>query len=155
MSHPLFCFKLAYSEPPGTASQPQVSNITKNTMTVSWTPPAHDGGAPVQGYILERRKKGSNMWLQVNKELLTGQTQDSHACCNGCSHVVMTSCYRFVIFYKIGYVHTFLVKTFLSKDLYDFHLCIEDTYSFVCIHILMCVHIIIFRYKIHGGWAGG
>lgn len=43
-------------------------------MTVSWTPPAHDGGAPVLGYILERRKKGSNLWLQVNKELLTGQT---------------------------------------------------------------------------------
>ncbi|XP_071359708.1 immunoglobulin superfamily member 22-like isoform X3 [Trachinotus anak] len=58
-------------EPPGTASQPQVSNITKNTMTVSWTPPAHDGGTPVLGYNLERRKKGSNMWLQVNKELLT------------------------------------------------------------------------------------
>ncbi|KAG7244515.1 hypothetical protein INR49_030167 [Caranx melampygus] len=58
-------------EPPGTASQPQVSNVTKSTMTVSWTPPAHDGGAPVLGYILERRKKGSNLWLQVNKELLT------------------------------------------------------------------------------------
>lgn len=47
-------------------------------MTVSWTPPAHDGGAPVLGYILERRKKGSNMWLQVNKEPLTGQTRDTH-----------------------------------------------------------------------------
>ncbi|XP_028263452.1 immunoglobulin superfamily member 22-like isoform X2 [Parambassis ranga] len=58
-------------EPPGTASQPQVSDITKNTMTVSWTPPGHDGGTPVLGYILERRKKGSNMWLQVNKDLLT------------------------------------------------------------------------------------
>uniref|UniRef100_A0A3Q3IVJ7 Immunoglobulin superfamily member 22 n=1 Tax=Monopterus albus TaxID=43700 RepID=A0A3Q3IVJ7_MONAL len=58
-------------EPPGTASQPQVSNITKNTMTVSWAPPSYDGGAPVLGYILERRKKGSNMWVQVNKELLT------------------------------------------------------------------------------------
>nr|XP_033491616.1 immunoglobulin superfamily member 22-like isoform X1 [Epinephelus lanceolatus] len=58
-------------EPPGTSSQPQVSNITKDTMTVSWTPPANDGGAPVLGYVLERRKKGSNMWLQVNKELLT------------------------------------------------------------------------------------
>ncbi|XP_035521440.1 immunoglobulin superfamily member 22-like [Morone saxatilis] len=57
--------------PPGSASQPQVSNVTKDTMTVSWTPPAHDGGAPVLGYMLERRKKGSNMWLQVNKELLT------------------------------------------------------------------------------------
>ncbi|KAG7523152.1 immunoglobulin superfamily member 22 [Solea senegalensis] len=59
-------------EPPGTASQPQVSNVTKITMTVSWIPPACDGGAPVLGYILERKKKGSNMWLQVNKELLTG-----------------------------------------------------------------------------------
>lgn len=73
----ILLFKSTHSEPPGTTSQPQVSNITKNTMTVSWTPPAHDGGAPVLGYILERRKKGSNMWLQVNRELHTGQTQDS------------------------------------------------------------------------------
>ncbi|KAM7396477.1 hypothetical protein PAMP_019513 [Pampus punctatissimus] len=58
-------------EPPGTVSQPQVSNISKDTMTVSWTPPTHDGRALVLGYNLERRKKGSNMWLQVNKELLT------------------------------------------------------------------------------------
>uniref|UniRef100_A0A8D3A9S6 Immunoglobulin superfamily member 22 n=1 Tax=Scophthalmus maximus TaxID=52904 RepID=A0A8D3A9S6_SCOMX len=58
-------------EPPGTASQPQVSDVTKNTMTVSWAPPARDGGAPVLGYNLERRKKGGSMWLQVNKELLT------------------------------------------------------------------------------------
>ncbi|XP_071751221.2 immunoglobulin superfamily member 22-like [Centroberyx gerrardi] len=58
-------------EPPGMASQPQVSNVTRDTMTVSWTPPAQDGGAPVLGYSLERRKKGSSMWVQVNKELLT------------------------------------------------------------------------------------
>ncbi|XP_033823481.2 immunoglobulin superfamily member 22-like [Periophthalmus magnuspinnatus] len=58
-------------EPPGVVSQPQVSNVTKETMTVSWTPPGDDGGAPVLGYILERRKKGSNMWLQLNKELIT------------------------------------------------------------------------------------
>lgn len=73
----LLLFKSTYPEAPGTASQPQVSNITRDTMTVSWTSPAHDGGAPVLGYILERRKKGSNMWLQVNKELLTGQTRGS------------------------------------------------------------------------------
>ncbi|XP_028440258.1 immunoglobulin superfamily member 22 isoform X1 [Perca flavescens] len=67
----LLLFECPYPEPPGTASQPQVSNVTKDSMTVSWTPPTHDGGAPVLGYVLERRKKGSNMWLQVNKELLT------------------------------------------------------------------------------------
>uniref|UniRef100_A0A3Q1GCP6 Immunoglobulin superfamily member 22 n=1 Tax=Acanthochromis polyacanthus TaxID=80966 RepID=A0A3Q1GCP6_9TELE len=58
-------------EPPGAASQPQVSSITQSSMTVSWTPPADDGGAPLLGYILERKKKGGNMWLKVNKELLT------------------------------------------------------------------------------------
>ncbi|KAK7891736.1 hypothetical protein WMY93_023699 [Mugilogobius chulae] len=58
-------------EPPGVVSQPQVSNVTKETMTVSWTPPGDDGGAPVLGYILERRKKGSNMWLQLNNDLIT------------------------------------------------------------------------------------
>ncbi|CAL9697301.1 unnamed protein product [Knipowitschia caucasica] len=58
-------------EPPGVVSQPQVSNVTKDTMTVSWTPPSDDGGAPVLGHILERRKKGSNMWLQLNKDLIT------------------------------------------------------------------------------------
>lgn len=41
------CLKSTYPEPPGTASQPQVSNLTKNTVTVSWSPPASDGGASV------------------------------------------------------------------------------------------------------------
>lgn len=63
----------SYPEPPGAVSQPQVSNVTKETMTVSWTPPGDDGGAPVLGYILERKKKGGNMWLQLNKDLITGQ----------------------------------------------------------------------------------
>lgn len=58
-------------EPPGVVSQPQVSDVTKESMTVSWTPPGDDGGAPVLGYILERRKKGSNMWLQLNNDLIT------------------------------------------------------------------------------------
>lgn len=57
-------------EPPGMASQPQVSDITKETLTVSWSPPSQDGGAAVLGYVLERRKKGNSMWVPVNKDLL-------------------------------------------------------------------------------------
>ncbi|KAJ8249398.1 hypothetical protein GJAV_G00234370 [Gymnothorax javanicus] len=57
-------------EPPGMASQPQIADVTKDAITVTWTPPAEDGGAPVLGYIVERRKKGSTMWVPVNKELV-------------------------------------------------------------------------------------
>ncbi|XP_029107754.1 immunoglobulin superfamily member 22-like [Scleropages formosus] len=57
-------------EPPGMPSQPQIADVTKEAVTVTWTPPAQDGGAAVLGYIIERRKKGSSMWVPVNKELV-------------------------------------------------------------------------------------
>ncbi|XP_036390385.1 immunoglobulin superfamily member 22-like [Megalops cyprinoides] len=57
-------------EPPSTVSQPQIADVTKDAVTVTWAPPAQDGGAPVLGYIIERRKKGSSMWVPVNKELV-------------------------------------------------------------------------------------
>uniref|UniRef100_W5M1J2 Immunoglobulin superfamily member 22 n=1 Tax=Lepisosteus oculatus TaxID=7918 RepID=W5M1J2_LEPOC len=57
-------------EPPGMASQPQILDVTKDAVTVTWSPPAQDGGAQVLGYIIERRKKGSSIWVPVNKELV-------------------------------------------------------------------------------------
>ncbi|XP_030646476.1 immunoglobulin superfamily member 22-like [Chanos chanos] len=57
-------------EPPGMTSQPQITDVTKDMITVTWAPPAQDGGAPVLGYIVERRKKGGNMWVPVSKELI-------------------------------------------------------------------------------------
>ncbi|MBZ3868933.1 Immunoglobulin superfamily member 22 [Sciurus carolinensis] len=59
-------------EPPGLASQPQVTDVTKETVTITWNAPAQDGGAPVLGYIVERRKKGSNLWVPVNKDPVQG-----------------------------------------------------------------------------------
>ncbi|XP_025057898.1 immunoglobulin superfamily member 22 isoform X1 [Alligator sinensis] len=55
-------------EPPGLATQPQVTDVTKEAITITWNPPATDGGSPVQGYIVERRKKGSNLWVPVTKD---------------------------------------------------------------------------------------
>ncbi|KAF7245553.1 Immunoglobulin superfamily member 22 [Varanus komodoensis] len=57
-------------DPPGQASQPQVTDVTKDAITITWNPPTQDGGAPVMGYIVERRKKGSNLWVPVSKELI-------------------------------------------------------------------------------------
>ncbi|XP_043436714.1 immunoglobulin superfamily member 22 [Prionailurus bengalensis] len=60
-------------EPPGLASQPQVTDVTKDSMTITWNAPTQDGGAPVLGYIVERRKKGSSLWVPVNKEPIQGE----------------------------------------------------------------------------------
>lgn len=64
---------LSCLEPPGMAPQPQITDVTKDEATVMWVPPAQDGGAPVLGYIVERRKKGSSMWVSVCKELIQGK----------------------------------------------------------------------------------
>ncbi|XP_051885661.1 immunoglobulin superfamily member 22-like [Pristis pectinata] len=55
-------------ESPGMPSQPQVTDVSKDAITIAWTPPVQDGGAPVLGYIVERRKKGSNHWIPATKE---------------------------------------------------------------------------------------
>lgn len=60
-------------EPPGLASQPQVTDVTKEAVTITWNAPSQDGGAPVLGYIVERRKKGSNLWVPVNKDPIQGE----------------------------------------------------------------------------------
>ena len=31
-------------------------------------PPVNNGGAPITGYTIERKEKGSNRWIPVNKE---------------------------------------------------------------------------------------
>ncbi|KAJ8777680.1 hypothetical protein J1605_014333 [Eschrichtius robustus] len=59
-------------ESPGLASQPQVTDMIKEAVTIRWNAPTQDGGAPVLSYIVERRKKGSNLWVPVNKDPIQG-----------------------------------------------------------------------------------
>lgn len=66
-------------EPPGLASQPQVTDVTKEAVTITWNAPTQDGGAPVLGYIVERRKKGSNLWVPFNKDPIQGECLETEA----------------------------------------------------------------------------
>ena len=54
---------------PGVPGRPKVSDIGATEMTVSWAVPESDGGAPIKGYILERKEVTSTRWVRVNKEL--------------------------------------------------------------------------------------
>lgn len=55
-----------YVEPPGAPEPPRVGKITKNSAEVHWTRPTRDGGAPIDGYIVEKKKLGDNDWTRVN-----------------------------------------------------------------------------------------
>lgn len=74
-----FVLSLSPIEPPGFASQPQVTDVTKETVTITWNVPTQDGGAPVLGYIVERRKKGSNLWVPVNRDPIQGEVLGTEA----------------------------------------------------------------------------
>ncbi|XP_067151654.1 myosin-binding protein C, cardiac-type [Apteryx mantelli] len=55
---------------PDPPEAPKISNIGEDYCTVQWQPPKYDGGQPVLGYILERKKKKSFRWMRLNFDLL-------------------------------------------------------------------------------------
>ncbi|KHJ76687.1 fibronectin type III domain protein, partial [Oesophagostomum dentatum] len=52
--------------PPGAPDQPRIGNITKNSAEVMWSKPSKDGGAPIDGYYVEKKKIGDTDWTRVN-----------------------------------------------------------------------------------------
>ena len=55
-------------EPP---SKPEISDITKTSASVSWQPPASDGGSKITGYTLEMKEQFSSRWTTA------ARTQDT------------------------------------------------------------------------------
>lgn len=53
-------------DPPGSPGNPTVKDKTKNSITLTWTPPDRDGGSPIKGYIVEVHEEGSVDWRMVN-----------------------------------------------------------------------------------------
>lgn len=47
---------------------PEIADKTKRSVTLSWTPPAKDGGSPIKGYIIEIQDEGSSDWLRINPD---------------------------------------------------------------------------------------
>ncbi|KAM4570557.1 immunoglobulin-like and fibronectin type III domain-containing protein 1 [Fundulus diaphanus] len=51
---------------PGPPAPPKVVSAFSDCINLSWSSPANTGGSRLLGYILEKRKQGSNLWTVVN-----------------------------------------------------------------------------------------
>lgn len=59
------------TEPPASPTNLKVLDSTKSSVTLGWTKPVSDGGAPIIGYVVEMRvqgttKKGEDGWRRCN-----------------------------------------------------------------------------------------
>nr|AZI15635.1 UNC-22 [Auanema rhodensis] len=65
-SEPVTC--RPYVVPPGAPEQPRVGKVTKNSAEVTWMRPTRDGGAPIDGYIVQKKKLGDDDWTTCTEK---------------------------------------------------------------------------------------
>ena len=50
---------------PGKPGTPEIADWDKDHVKLKWEPPLKDGGAPITGYIIEKKEKGSPRWVKA------------------------------------------------------------------------------------------
>uniref|UniRef100_A0A3Q0QSI9 Titin n=1 Tax=Amphilophus citrinellus TaxID=61819 RepID=A0A3Q0QSI9_AMPCI len=55
---------------PSAPSTPEVSAVTRDSMALTWERPKDNGGAEIEGYVLEKRDKDGIRWTKCNKKRL-------------------------------------------------------------------------------------
>ncbi|UYV79450.1 unc-22 [Cordylochernes scorpioides] len=53
------------NEEPGAPGLPTIKDYDKDFVQLAWDPPLRDGGAPITGYIIEKKDKYSSDWVQA------------------------------------------------------------------------------------------
>lgn len=57
---------------PGRPQPPIAADVNADFILVSWTPPISDGGAPIEGYVLERRDRLYGRFIKCHGDILRG-----------------------------------------------------------------------------------
>ncbi|XP_077598773.1 myosin-binding protein C, fast-type-like [Stigmatopora nigra] len=53
-------------DPPGCPQNPRITETTKSSVSLAWSPPDDEGDAKVDGYLIEMQKAGTVAWLKCN-----------------------------------------------------------------------------------------
>ncbi|XP_043092676.1 myosin-binding protein C, slow-type isoform X8 [Puntigrus tetrazona] len=61
--------KIKVVDIPDPPEAPLVTDVGGDWCTMTWEPPRYDGGSPILGYFIERKKKQSSRWMRLNFDL--------------------------------------------------------------------------------------
>uniref|UniRef100_A0A672HEQ1 Myosin-binding protein C, slow-type n=1 Tax=Salarias fasciatus TaxID=181472 RepID=A0A672HEQ1_SALFA len=59
---------------PDAPDAPLVTQVGGDWCAMQWEPPKYDGGSPILGYFIERKKKQSSRWMRLNFDLIKETT---------------------------------------------------------------------------------
>ena len=66
-------------DPPGQPGKPEIADYDTDFVQLKWKKPENDGGAPIAGYIIEKKDKYSNDWTpaaEIEGDVTTGRVND-------------------------------------------------------------------------------
>ncbi|XP_074551977.1 myosin binding protein Ca isoform X2 [Halichoeres trimaculatus] len=53
------------------------TSVGEDCAVITWDPPSFDGGVPVKGYLMERKKVGSSRWTKLNFDVFESTTYEA------------------------------------------------------------------------------
>ncbi|XP_058045558.1 myosin-binding protein C, slow-type isoform X3 [Ahaetulla prasina] len=73
---------------PDPPEAPNVTEIGEDWCIMTWEVPAYDGGSPLLGYYIERKKKQSSRWMRLNFDLIKETTFEPKKMIEGVAYEV-------------------------------------------------------------------
>uniref|UniRef100_A0A667Y6W8 Myosin binding protein C3 n=1 Tax=Myripristis murdjan TaxID=586833 RepID=A0A667Y6W8_9TELE len=71
---------------PDPPQAPRIISVGEDSCVVQWDPPLFDGGQPVIGYVLERKKKKSFRWMRLNFDPYPNTTYEARRMIEGVAY---------------------------------------------------------------------
>ncbi|XP_060101615.1 myosin-binding protein C, slow-type isoform X10 [Heteronotia binoei] len=73
---------------PDPPAAPNVIDVGEDWCIMTWEPPVYDGGSPILGYYIERKKKQSSRWMRLNFDLIKETTFEPKKMIEGVAYEV-------------------------------------------------------------------
>jgi len=60
-------------DPPSKPGRPEIVDYDRDCAEIHWSPSQHDGGSPIQKYVIEKREMPDQSWHTVRLSLYSAE----------------------------------------------------------------------------------